>query len=274
MFANVNGIEMAYTDEGAGEALLLVHGFPLNRLAWSRQVEAFKATFRVIAPDLRGLGESGGTVGAVAMGRFAEDLNALALQLGAGPVIMAGHSMGGYVALAFAKAFPQCLRGLVLAGTKAGADSPEAAAARRATADRVRAENRVTVVVEAMAAKMLSASNADSAMAASVRGFMASSRPEGLVGALLGMAERPDAKAWLGQIQVPTLVVAGLDDTIIPPAESEALAKAIPGARLELIPRAGHLVAFERADAFNNAMSAWLATLPCRVLPSEGGSFP
>lgn len=88
------------------------------------------------------------------------------------------------------------------------------------------------------------------------------------------MAERPDASAWLGKIQVPTLVVAGLDDTIIPPAESEALAKAIPGARLELIPRAGHLVAFERADAFNKAMSAWLATLPCRVPPTEGGSFP
>jgi 3-oxoadipate enol-lactonase len=273
MLADVNGIKMAYTDEGAGETLLLVHGFPLNRLVWSTQVEAFKATFRVIAPDLRGLGESGGTAGAVAMARFAEDLNALALQLGAGPVIMAGHSMGGYVALAFAKAFPRCLRGLVLVGTKAGADAPEAAAARRATAERVRAEDRVTVVVEAMAAKMLSASNADSGMAAAVRGFMASSRPEGLVGALLGMAERPDASDWLGQIRVPTLVVAGLDDTIIPPAESEALAKAIPGARLELIPRAGHLVAFERADAFNEVMGTWLGTFPCRALPTEGGSF-
>ncbi len=258
MHAMINGIEMVFTDEGQGATLLFVHGFPLNRVTWSKQVEAFKANYRVIAPDLRGLGESEATAGGITMTRFAEDLHALLKHLDSGPVILAGHSMGGYVALAFAKAYPQALRGLVLVGTKAGADTTEGATARRATVEKVRADG-ISVVVDAMAPKMLSAGTTNTAMVAAVRGFMASSKSEGVIGALLGMAERPDARAWLSEIRVPTLVMAGTEDTIIPPSESEAMAKAIPGAQLQLIPKAGHLVAFEQADAFNQALNDWLA---------------
>ena len=256
MQVDVNGIRMAYTDQGTGRTLLLVHGFPLNGRAWSRQIPAFSPAFRVIVPDLRGLGGSEGGAEPVAMGRYAEDLQALVLRLGAGPVTLVGHSMGGYVALAFARDFPQLLQGLVLVGTKAGADAPAAAAARRASAGQVR-EKGSAVVVDAMAGKMLSPGNADPAMAAAVRAIMAESRPDGVVAALLGMAERPDAGVWLDQIRVPTLVLAGADDAIMPPAEAEALAKAIAGARLKLIPRAGHLVAYEQAEAFNEALSGW-----------------
>jgi len=261
MHVFVNGIQVAYTDEGAGRTLLLVHGFPLNRRVWAPQVEAFAPVCRVIAPDLRGLGESEATAGPTAMRRYAEDLHGLMLSLDAGPVILAGHSMGGYVALAFARAFPQLLRGLVLVGTKAGADTPAAAAARRASAEQVRAEG-CEAVVESMAGKMLSAGDTDPVMAAVVRSILAEARPEGVMAALLGMAERPDAGAWLGEIRVPTLVVAGADDTLMAPAESEALARGIPGAWLELIPQAGHLVAYERADAFNEILSNWMVNLP------------
>ena len=124
-------------------------------------------------------------------------------------------------------------------------------------ATKVRGEG-LSVVMEAMAPKMLSASNTEVAMAAAVRGFMAPSKPEGVIGALLGMAERPDAGAWLGKIRVPTLVISGTDDIIIPPSESGTLAKAIPGAQLKFIPGAGHLVAFEQAEAFNTALGNWL----------------
>lgn len=95
-------------------------------------------------------------------------------------------------------------------------------------------------------------------MAASVRGFMATSKPDGVMGALWGMADRPDASARLGQIRVPTLVITGAEDTVIPPNESVVLAESIPGAQLTVIPEAGHLVAFERADAFNEALNGWL----------------
>jgi len=258
MFEEINGLRIAYTDEGEGPPLLFVHGFPLNRATWSKQVAFFKAKHRVIAPDLRGLGESASSTGPVSMDRFAGDLYTLLQRLATGPVVLIGHSMGGYVALAFAKTYPDALRGLVLVGTKAGRDTPEAAATRRVTAGKVKAEG-VSVVVDAMAPKMLSPGNKDAATAASVHGFMAPSRPEGVIGALLGMADRPDAAAWLEQIRIPTLVITGEDDTIIPPGESAALVRSIPGAEFKAIPKAGHLVAFEQADAFNAALDDWLA---------------
>jgi pimeloyl-ACP methyl ester carboxylesterase len=258
MRTTMKGLQVAYTDEGKGIPLVLVHGFPLNRGVWANQVEAFKGSYRVIAPDLCGFGESEAVTGAVSMSRFAEDLHALLQYLGTGPVILIGHSMGGYVALAFAKAFPRALHGLVLVGTKAGADAPEGANARRATAERVRMEGSAPVV-GTMAPGMLSASNRNLDMAASVHAFMTPANPQGMIGALLGMADRPDADAWLGSIHTRTLVIAGQDDSIIPPSEAEALMMAIPGAQLRLIPRAGHLVAFEQADAFNETLWVWLS---------------
>jgi 3-oxoadipate enol-lactonase len=257
MQTTVNGIGLSYTDQGKGPALVFIHGFPLSRETWSKQVDAFSATHRVIAPDLRGLGQSEAQPGTNTMERFAGDVHALLQELETGPVVLAGHSMGGYVALAFARLHPELLRGLVLVGTKAGADTPEGAAGRRATAEKVKLEG-IVGVVNAMAPKMLAATNQDAAMAAQVRDFMEPSKPEGVIGALLGMAERPDSTPRLGQIRVPTLVITGADDTIIPPSESEALAKTITGATLRVIPNAGHLVAFERPKEFNAALQEFL----------------
>lgn len=257
MKAELNGIQVVYTGEGEGPPMVFLHGFPLNRNMWSKQVEAFQANHCVIAPDLRGQGESGGTEGSIPMTLFAEDLHALVQHLHLGPIVLVGHSMGGYVALAFAKAHPEALRGLVLVSTKAGADFPEMADERRALAEQVRKEG-TSELVASLAPRMISAKNTDAGMAMAVRNFMTPTKPEGVIGALLGMAERPDAEAWLGDIRVPTLVITGLDDIIIPPHESEALTSAIPGAELKLISRAGHLVPFERPDIFNEALEKWL----------------
>jgi pimeloyl-ACP methyl ester carboxylesterase len=259
MQATVNGIKLMYTDEGQGKPLVFVHGFPLSRGAWQKQVEALKSVYRVIAPDLRGLGESEAPAGTNTMSQMADDILALLKHLNTGPVVLCGHSMGGYVVLAFARKYPDILRGLVLVDTKAGADSAEAAAGRRATAEKVKAEG-VRVVVDAMAPKMLAATNTDQSMARSVRGFMEHTRPEGVIGSLLGMAERDESTQFLSQINVPTLIIAGADDTVIPPAESEKMASAIKAARLEVIPNAGHLVAFEKPDEFNRVLRDWLKT--------------
>jgi pimeloyl-ACP methyl ester carboxylesterase len=116
----------------------------------------------------------------------------------------------------------------------------------------------VQVVIKAMAPKMLAADNQDPRLTEQVLGFMAPSKPAGVIGALLGMAERPDATAELGRISVPTLVVTGANDLLIPPTESEALARAIPGSQLNIIPHAGHLVAFEQPDKFNHILEEWL----------------
>jgi pimeloyl-ACP methyl ester carboxylesterase len=264
MKATIEGLSLAYTDQGTGQPpLLFVHGFPLSRGAWDKQVEAFSSSHRVLAPDLRGLGESEGSAGTATMDRYAEDLAALLRTWETGPAVLIGHSMGGYVALAFQARFPDLLRGLVLVGTRAGADTPDAAAKRRATADKVAKEGPGSVIDD-MAPKMLAASNPDQAMAKQVRALMAPSRSEGVAAALRGMADRPDRTPGLGGIGVPTLVITGADDTIIPPSESERLAAAIPGAELEIIPNAGHLVAYEQPEAFNRRLKAWLERLPAR----------
>lgn len=266
MFATINGIQIAFTDEGEGIPMLFIHGFPLNRRAWASQVEAFKPRFRVIVPDLRGFGESGSSEGPVSMSRFAEDIWALSQHLGLDRVILAGHSMGGYIALALANAHPALLRGLVLAGTKAGRDSVDAATARQVAAHTVRRDGPAAVL-DAMAEKMLFPPDADDQKIAAVRDCMAPANPEGIAGALLGMAMRPDSQEMLTKIRVPTLVITGSEDALIPPSESEAMAKAIPDAQLRIIPRAGHLVAVDQSAAFNHAMQEWLAWSSNKPLP-------
>jgi 3-oxoadipate enol-lactonase len=266
MQMTVNDVTIGYTDEGRGVPLLFVHGFPLSRGAWQNQLNALRSSYRVVAPDLRGFGESQAGTGPVTMAQYADDLHALLQQLTTGPVVLIGHSMGGYVSFAFLRQYPKLVRGLVLVGTRAGKDTPEAAAGRRATAEKVQA-NGVAVVIETMAPKMLAADNQDRAMAEQVRGFMAPSKPAGVSGALLGMAERPDATAELARISVPTLVITGADDALISPTESEKLAQAIPGSQLNIIPHAGHLVAFEQPDRFNHVLEEWLdrAAFPVSV---------
>jgi pimeloyl-ACP methyl ester carboxylesterase len=257
MRTRLNGIEVTFTDEGAGPSLLFVHGFPLSRGAWVQQVAAFKPNHRVIAPDLRGFGETEATAGPVTMTRFAEDLHALMEHLKLGPVTLVGHSMGGYIALAFAAAYPEALQGLVLVSTKAGPDGSAAAGTRRSLAERVRMEG-TGPVIEAMGPKMLAAGRMDPAMTAAVQEFMRPSNPTGTIAALLGMAIRPDMQQMLRMIQTPALVVSGTEDSLIPDSESRAMVWALPNCRLALIPGGGHLVAFECAEAFNKVLGDWL----------------
>ncbi|GLH73398.1 alpha/beta hydrolase [Geothrix limicola] len=261
MMTLINGHQVAYTDEGKGPPLVFVHGFPLNRSCWSKQVECFKSRNRVIALDLPGFGASEAERGPATMNHFAEGIFTLCQYLQTGPIVLVGHSMGGYIALAFAQAYPVFLRGLVLVGTRAGRDEPEVASARRMRARAVQQAGIGSVVTD-MAPKMLSAINTDLDMARQVRDTMASSSSEGVVSALLGMADRPDRRAQLASIQVPTLVVAGADDTLIPMRESVDMAETIPEARLVVIPKAGHLVAYEQPGPFNEALASWLDSSP------------
>ncbi len=258
MQISIHDISIHYTDEGKGPPLLFVHGFPLSKNSWKHQIEALRSEFRVIAPDLRGFGESEAGAGAATMEQFAEDLHALLKHLDTGPVVLIGHSMGGYIALAFARMFPQMLRGLVLVATRPGADTPEGAAKRRATAEKVR-ESGPQTVIDAMVPKMLSPKNQDPKLLESVRELMTRSSREGVIGALLGMAQRSDSSDVLAKISAPSLVITGADDVLIPAAESTKMAQAIPDAQVEILPQSGHLLFFEKPVEFNRLLKEWLA---------------
>lgn len=252
----LNGIEVAYTDEGTGLPVVFIHGFPLARTAWARQIAEFRTSNRVIAVDLPGFGESGPPAGPMPMAGYADTIGHLLGHLGTGPVALAGHSMGGYIALAFANAHPEMLKGLALVSTRPGPDTPEGAQARRATAQKV-GESGPGLVIDAMAPKMVS----DPAMIPDVRTIMSSATRDGIIAALLGMADRPDCTDPLPKLKLPVWVVSGDHDALIPHAESERMAKLIPGATLSLIPGAGHLVALEKPVEFNSSLAEWLKTL-------------
>jgi pimeloyl-ACP methyl ester carboxylesterase len=258
MRADVNDIRIDYIDEGDGAPIVFLHGFPLSKDCWRPQIDAFSSEYRCIAPDLRGFGASAATPGTTTMDRFADDVAGLLTALSTGPVVLVAHSMGGYVTFAFARRFPDMLRGLVLVATRAGADTTEAAEGRRATAESVRS-NGTQVVVDGMTPKMLASGNDDAGLLASVRGFMESASVDGMAGALLGMAERPDSTPDLSGITVPAFIVTGDEDVIIDPAESQAMADAIAGARLQVIPDAGHFVALEQPETFNAELREWLS---------------
>ena len=168
--------------------------------------------------------------------------------------------MGGYAALAFVRRHPGRLAGLVLQDTRAGADTEEARAGRAALAAKVLAEGAPTAV-SAFLPKLLgeTTKREQEPLVARLRERILATSPQAIAEALHGLAARADSRPTLAEVRVPTLVLVGAEDVLTPPAESEALAAAIPGARLEIVPRAGHLANLEQPDAVNAALRGFLA---------------
>jgi pimeloyl-ACP methyl ester carboxylesterase len=258
-----NGVELAFVDRGSGTPILLVHGFPLDHTMWHAQIDALSADYRVIAPDLRGFGRSGATDTAVTMEQFADDLAALLDALPVSePLVLCGLSMGGYIAFQFWRKYAARLRGLVLCDTRAVGDTPEAAAARRDMAERVRREGPAPLV-EGMIPRLLAPATLEQRpeLVAALRRVMMANDRKGIAAAALGMAERLDCTPLLGRIACPTLVIVGQLDAISTPAEMRVIAAAIARARLVEIAGCGHMSPLERPAEFNAALRDFLAAL-------------
>ncbi|MFQ5854250.1 MAG: alpha/beta fold hydrolase [Anaerolineae bacterium] len=260
MKANVNDIEMSYADRGTGLPIVFVHGFPLDGTLWQPQLDALSDEYRVIVPDLRGFGGSTPSQ-EVTMDQYADDLHTLLDELEVNQVVLAGLSMGGYIAFAFHQKYPDRLCGLVLVDTRPQADTDEARANRAATAAIVK-ELGAAALADDMLGKLLSpvTSKNQPNLVQTVHAMMARQPVVGIVAALHGMAQRPDSRPMLGDISVATLVVVGADDAITPAADAEAMVDAIPGSKLVVIPDAGHLSNLEQSQAFNQALREFIAT--------------
>jgi len=256
----VDGGELEYAVSGDGPALLLLHAFPLGLFMWEAQAEAL-AAHRVIRFDARGFGGSDPGQGALTMEGIADDGALLLDQLGVAKAVVGGCSMGGYAALAFVRRHPQRLAGLFLQDTRAGADTEEAKTGRATLAAKVLAEG-ASAAVSAFLPKLLGETTwrERKALVDALQARILATSPQAIAAALHGLAARPDSRPTLAEVRVPTLVLVGAEDVLTPPAESEAMAAAIPGARLEVVPRAGHLANLERPDAVNAALSAFLTS--------------
>ena len=257
---NDEDFSMAFIDSCDRLSMLLIHGFPLNSTMWSIQLDDLNNYARIIAPDLRGHGNSDPVPGPYAMSQFADDCADLMEYLAvATPFVVGGLSMGGYVAFEFYRRYPELVAGLILTATKAAPDSAEAKANRDAAAANV-IKNGVTDLVEGMLPKLFSPTTwkNDPELVSFVRDMLMKTSVEGAVGALLAMKERPDSTATLAEIRVPTLIIHGADDQIIPLAEAQAMHKAIKGSKLVVIEDAGHLPNLEQPDEFNDAVIDFL----------------
>jgi 3-oxoadipate enol-lactonase len=263
MFVTVNDVRLFCSDRGAADLppLLLVHGFPLDHTMWAAQSAGLSRTFRVVAPDLRGHGRSDVPVAPYGMDELADDLAALMDRLGIEQAVVGGLSMGGYVALAFWRRHPHRVRALLLADTRAEADSEVARAGRGAAIAKAR-EKGSAAIADDMLPRLLAPHNlARHEIERRLYNMMAWQPRLGMAGSLAAMRDRPDSRPTLTTITVPTLVIVGDEDAITPAADSEALAEAIPGARLVVIPGAGHMSPMEAPRAFNRAVRAFLAEL-------------
>ena len=253
------GVAFEYDDVGNGTPLLMIHGFPLDRSLWRSQIEGLQGMARIIAADLRGFGQSAEAPETMTMEEYAADLKALLNSLNVSRVVVCGLSMGGYVALAFLAKYPDAVTGLILANTRAGADSEQARESRYANVKKAYEEG-VPAIADAMLPKMLTAAtlNDRPSLSAYVRSMIARQRASGVAAALRGMAARPDRASMLGAINIPVLIITGGDDTLIPASESEEMSRTIPGSRLVIIPRAAHLSNVEQPEAFNAAVREFL----------------
>jgi pimeloyl-ACP methyl ester carboxylesterase len=256
-------MRLSFDEQGTGPAVVLLHGFPLDRSMWSSQLGMLSNHHRVIAPDLRGHGQSPTPPGPYPMEELADDvietLDAAGVEP---PYVVGGLSMGGYVALAMAGRHPDRLRGLMLLNTRAGADQPEAAANRQAKAAALEQEGStesLTAMVELLIPE--TTRNSRPELVDHVVAMIRQASPIGAAGALRGMAMRPDRLEVLRRLTVPLLVIAGADDAIVPEAEAQAMAEAAPVADLIVIPEAGHLTPMEAPGATNAAIRSFLDRL-------------
>jgi len=259
----LNDIMMAYDDAGRGRPLLLIHGYPLSRTLWEPQLASLPDAAHLIAPDLRGFGESDAPEGPYTVDQLADDCAALLDKVGvAEPVVVGGLSMGGYVALAFWRRHAQRVAGLILAATRAGADSDAGKAARDAAVETARTKGSDAILDGILPKLLAPAAFAEQPdLVAAARRVMAGAPVSGIVGALLAMKHRPDSTALLSEIHRPVLVIHGQDDSLIPASEAEAMSLALPQSRLALVPDAGHLVNLEQPASFNAEVRNFLASL-------------
>jgi 3-oxoadipate enol-lactonase len=257
MTFQVDGVTLDYEVRGEGEPVLLVHGFPLSRELWAPIVPQLESSYRLILPDLRGFGGSEGSDEAD-MGRFADDLRALLDHCGeTRPVVLVGLSMGGYIGFEFVRRYPDRVRALVLANTRAAADSEEQARSRHETADRVLREGSA-VVADSMLDKLF-APAASPELRARWHAIMAAAPPQGVAAALRAMAPRPASFDTLASFARPVLIIAGADDAIASHDDAEAMRRAAPDARLEVVSDAGHLTPVEQPERFGALLRDFLA---------------
>lgn len=261
--------ELSYLESGfeqaPGRTLVLLHGFPLNADMWEPQRRALPSGWRLIAPHFRGFGDSASIPDTTpeeqqSMDDYAADVDALLEMRRVDGAVIGGLSMGGYAAFALLRRAPGRFRGLILADTRPQPDADDARTGRMKMIELTRRDGP-RAIVEDMLPRLIGPGNRRPDLEHRVRSMAEANTTAGLSGALVRMMRRPDSTSLLGTIACPTLVIVGSDDVLTPPQVAREMQRQIPKAGLAIIEGAGHLPNLEQPEAFNAAVSGFLASI-------------
>ena len=262
MKTQVNGITLAYSDQGTGLPIVFLHAFPLNRTMWAPQENALSSQFRIITIDLRGHGESDAPLWRYTLEQSADDVRVLLDHLSIRQAVFVGLSMGGYILFAFYRKYADRVKGLILADTRAQADTPEGKHGRFLMAQTAYKEGP-SAIADLMIPKLLSPMSIQTKpdLVKHLRAMIQGNQISGIAGDLMAMADRPDSVTLLSQITCPTQIIVGDLDQATPPSDAELLANRISNARLAIIPQAAHLANLEQPETFNQIVASFASEL-------------
>jgi len=262
MKTQVNGITLAYSDQGTGLPIVFLHAFPLNRTMWAGQEHALSSQFRIITIDLRGHGESDAPLWRYTLEQSADDVRVLLDHLSIRQAVFVGLSMGGYILFAFYRKCADRVKGLILADTRAQADTAEGRDGRFQMAQTAHKAGP-SAIADLMIPKLLSPMSIQTKLdlVQHVRAMIQGNQISGIAGDLMAMADRPDSVTLLNQITCPTQIIVGELDLATPPSDAKLMAEQIPHAHLTIIPNAAHLANLEQPETFNQIVSAFALNL-------------
>jgi 3-oxoadipate enol-lactonase len=254
-------VKCHYQERGTGLPVVLIHGFPFDHTIWQAQAAVLSSTYRVITPDLRGLGQSPAPEGTYHMDRLAGDIFALLDDLGIERAVWVGHSMGGYITMAALRLASERIMGVGLVATHPHADSDEKRAQRLASAESVLQTGPAGLVSDMIKVLFAPKVEATAPAAQGIARIMSNTAPVGIAGALRGMAARPASVDTLRNLAVPAVVITGAEDQVFALDMVQRMAGIIPQARLVVIDGAGHMPMIEQPDATTAALWSFLESL-------------
>jgi pimeloyl-ACP methyl ester carboxylesterase len=257
-----NDAQLVYEITGSGPDVVLLHPFPLHHGFWDGVLDQLSSRYRLILPDLRAHGDSNAGEGPVTMQKLADDLERLCRELSITRAMFVGVSIGGYTLFEFWRRHRDRVSALVLANTRAGAETPEGRAGRLETAEKVLREGTAgftNTLVQKLCSPATLANRPD--IVDSARAMSGKMSPRDIAEIQRGMADRPDSIPTLATINVPTLVIAGEDDGV-PLSELQLIHQGIAGSQFRVIAKAGHYAAMEQPAEFGRLLRTFLDAQP------------
>ena len=243
--------------DGAGAPIVLIHGFPVTRRIWDRQAATLSHKLLTIRPDLRGMGSSSAPAGPYLMETLAADIAAVLDAMSIERATIVGHSLGGYVAMAFSRMFTERVARLALVCSRLAADTPEIVRTRNELADRVERDGRIDAVVDAYVPRMFAPVTLENRLPVVnlAREMALENDPRGAAAMLRGMAQRSESYDIAEELAMPVLIVAGAADQVVPLSEAEEMRRAFPRAEMRIMGRSGHLPMLEEPAALAEALA-------------------